>query len=72
MFSEESVPLFGPALPCPPMFTDHNEFGEFLLVKRKYFNIPLLVLYTSICHMSSLTPNKYDKRLDNPHGLVTK
>ncbi|XP_075415215.1 GTPase-activating Rap/Ran-GAP domain-like protein 3 [Tenrec ecaudatus] len=33
MFSEESVPLFGPPLPSPPVFTDHQEFRDFLLVK---------------------------------------
>ncbi|XP_051906554.1 GTPase-activating Rap/Ran-GAP domain-like protein 3 isoform X3 [Hippocampus zosterae] len=32
-FSEESVPLFGPPLPSPPVFTDHQEFRDFLLVK---------------------------------------
>lgn len=35
IFSEESVPLFGPPLPSPPVFTDHQEFRDFLLVKRK-------------------------------------
>ncbi|XP_075435101.1 GTPase-activating Rap/Ran-GAP domain-like protein 3 isoform X4 [Ascaphus truei] len=33
IFSEESVPLFGPPLPPPPVFTDHQEFRDFLLVK---------------------------------------
>ncbi|XP_068429583.1 GTPase-activating Rap/Ran-GAP domain-like protein 3 isoform X4 [Clinocottus analis] len=33
IFSEESVPLFGPPLPSPPLFTDHQEFRDFLLVK---------------------------------------
>nr|XP_043867866.1 GTPase-activating Rap/Ran-GAP domain-like protein 3 isoform X1 [Solea senegalensis]XP_043867867.1 GTPase-activating Rap/Ran-GAP domain-like protein 3 isoform X1 [Solea senegalensis]XP_043867869.1 GTPase-activating Rap/Ran-GAP domain-like protein 3 isoform X1 [Solea senegalensis] len=33
IFSEESVPLFGPPLPPPPVFTDHHEFRDFLLVK---------------------------------------
>ncbi|XP_077441466.1 GTPase-activating Rap/Ran-GAP domain-like protein 3 isoform X2 [Vanacampus margaritifer] len=33
IFSEESVPLFGPPLPSPPVFTDHHEFRDFLLVK---------------------------------------
>ncbi|XP_010611887.1 GTPase-activating Rap/Ran-GAP domain-like protein 3 isoform X2 [Fukomys damarensis] len=33
IFSEESVPLFGPPLPSPPVFTDHEEFRDFLLVK---------------------------------------
>lgn len=35
VFSEESVPLFGPALPCPSIFTNHQEFRDFLLVKRE-------------------------------------
>lgn len=35
IFSEESVPLFGPPLPSPPVFTDHHEFRDFLLVKCK-------------------------------------
>ncbi|XP_041371207.1 GTPase-activating Rap/Ran-GAP domain-like protein 3 isoform X2 [Gigantopelta aegis] len=33
VFSEESVPLFGPPLPSPPLFTDHDAFRDFLLVK---------------------------------------
>ena len=36
IFSEESVPLFGPPLPSPPVFSDHAEFRDFLLVKCKY------------------------------------
>ena len=39
VFSEETVPLFGPSLPCPPAFYNHEEFREFLLVKRKYCKI---------------------------------
>ncbi|ELT91917.1 hypothetical protein CAPTEDRAFT_143813 [Capitella teleta] len=46
VFSEESVPLFGPALPCPPLFTNHQEFRDFLLVKlingeKAAFNVPV-------------------------------
>uniref|UniRef100_A0A803VUM3 GTPase-activating Rap/Ran-GAP domain-like protein 3 n=1 Tax=Ficedula albicollis TaxID=59894 RepID=A0A803VUM3_FICAL len=33
IFSEESVPLFGPPLPSPPVFTNHEEFRDFVLVK---------------------------------------
>uniref|UniRef100_A0A8C3VBA0 GTPase-activating Rap/Ran-GAP domain-like protein 3 n=1 Tax=Catharus ustulatus TaxID=91951 RepID=A0A8C3VBA0_CATUS len=33
IFSEESVPLFGPPLPSPPVFTNHQEFRDFVLVK---------------------------------------
>ncbi|KAL1489288.1 hypothetical protein ABEB36_014213 [Hypothenemus hampei] len=33
IFSDEAVPLFGPSLPCPPIFDDPNFFREFLLVK---------------------------------------
>ncbi|ERL87527.1 hypothetical protein D910_04918 [Dendroctonus ponderosae] len=33
VFSDEAVPLFGPGLPCPPMFSDPYAFREFLLVK---------------------------------------
>ncbi|XP_066294167.1 GTPase-activating Rap/Ran-GAP domain-like protein 3 isoform X3 [Branchiostoma lanceolatum] len=33
VFSEESVPLFYPPLPSPPVFKDSQEFREFLLVK---------------------------------------
>ncbi|XP_049782229.1 GTPase-activating Rap/Ran-GAP domain-like protein 3 [Schistocerca cancellata] len=45
IYSEESVPLFGPSLPCPPVFYDHEEFREFLLVKlingeKAAFNTP--------------------------------
>lgn len=35
IYSEESVPLFGPSLPAPPVFYKVNEFREFLLVKRE-------------------------------------
>ncbi|XP_070175609.1 GTPase-activating Rap/Ran-GAP domain-like protein 3 [Littorina saxatilis] len=34
VFSEESVPLFGPPLPVPPVFFDPDEFRDFLLVKN--------------------------------------
>ncbi len=30
------MPLFGPPLPCPAVFSDHREFRDFLLVKRKF------------------------------------
>ncbi|XP_076091518.1 GTPase-activating Rap/Ran-GAP domain-like protein 3 isoform X2 [Mytilus galloprovincialis] len=33
VLSEESVPLFGPPLPTPAVFSDHQEFRDFLLVK---------------------------------------
>jgi hypothetical protein len=33
IYSEQSVPPFGPSLPTPPVFTNHKEFREFLLVK---------------------------------------
>ncbi|XP_026479610.1 GTPase-activating Rap/Ran-GAP domain-like protein 3 [Ctenocephalides felis] len=33
VYCDESVPLFGPSLPCPPVFRDPNAFREFLLVK---------------------------------------
>jgi hypothetical protein len=33
VFSDEAVPLFGPSLPCPPVFRDAQLFREFLLVK---------------------------------------
>lgn len=35
MYSEESVPLFGPSLPSTPIFSKAAEFREFLLVKRE-------------------------------------
>ncbi|XP_069702439.1 GTPase-activating Rap/Ran-GAP domain-like protein 3 isoform X2 [Periplaneta americana] len=45
LFSEESVPLFGPSLPCPPVFRNAQEFREFLIVKlingeKAAFNTP--------------------------------
>ncbi|XP_063235164.1 GTPase-activating Rap/Ran-GAP domain-like protein 3 isoform X1 [Bacillus rossius redtenbacheri] len=45
LFSEESVPLFGPSLPCPPVFRHAEVFREFLLVKlingeKAAFNTP--------------------------------
>lgn len=33
VFSEKNVPIFGPPLPCPPVFRNHQEFRDFLLVK---------------------------------------
>lgn len=33
IYCDETVPLFGPSLPCPPVFEDANNFREFLLVK---------------------------------------
>ncbi|CAM1314470.1 GARNL3 (predicted) [Pycnogonum litorale] len=46
VYSEELVPLFGPTLPCPPVFNDHDEFRDFLLVKlingeKASFNTPI-------------------------------
>ena len=36
MYSEESVPLFGPSLPSTPIFSKAAEFREFLLVKCEF------------------------------------
>ncbi|KPJ06675.1 GTPase-activating Rap/Ran-GAP domain-like protein 3 [Papilio machaon] len=33
VYSDDSVPPFGPSLPCPPVFNDPQLFREFLLVK---------------------------------------
>ncbi|GBP98513.1 hypothetical protein EVAR_98349_1 [Eumeta japonica] len=33
VYSDDSVPPFGPSLPCPPIFNDPQLFREFLLVK---------------------------------------
>lgn len=33
IYCDESVPLFGPSLPCPPVFEDPYNLREFLLVK---------------------------------------
>lgn len=33
IYCDENVPLFGPSLPCPPIFEDQCNFREFLLVK---------------------------------------
>ncbi|XP_074653894.1 GTPase-activating Rap/Ran-GAP domain-like protein 3 isoform X3 [Tubulanus polymorphus] len=46
VYSEESVPLFGPPLPSPPVFYNHQEFRDFLLVKlingeKAAFNTPV-------------------------------
>ncbi|XP_042205762.1 GTPase-activating Rap/Ran-GAP domain-like protein 3 isoform X2 [Homarus americanus] len=46
VYSEETVPLFGPSLPCPPVFYNQEEFREFLLVKlingeKATFNTPI-------------------------------
>ncbi|CAL7949286.1 unnamed protein product [Xylocopa violacea] len=45
VFCDESVPLFGPSLPCPPVFEDPYAIREFLLVKlingeKATFNTP--------------------------------
>ena len=45
IYSEESVPLFGPSLPSPPVFMRVAEFREFLLVKRK------LLLLLMVCQI---------------------
>uniref|UniRef100_A0A0R3WUA5 DNA-directed RNA polymerase n=1 Tax=Hydatigena taeniaeformis TaxID=6205 RepID=A0A0R3WUA5_HYDTA len=37
VFSEESVPFFGPTIPTSREFTDHEELRHFLLVKRECF-----------------------------------
>lgn len=44
IYSEQSVPPFGPSLPAPPVFVNHKEFREFLLVKRM-----LLLTHSQIC-----------------------
>ncbi|XP_030853506.1 GTPase-activating Rap/Ran-GAP domain-like protein 3 [Strongylocentrotus purpuratus] len=46
VYSEESVPLFGPPLPAPAVFDDHRAFRDFLLVKlingeKAAFNTPI-------------------------------
>nr|XP_022919615.1 GTPase-activating Rap/Ran-GAP domain-like protein 3 isoform X2 [Onthophagus taurus]XP_022919616.1 GTPase-activating Rap/Ran-GAP domain-like protein 3 isoform X2 [Onthophagus taurus] len=33
IFADEAVPLFGPSLPCPPVFEEAFSFRDFLLVK---------------------------------------
>lgn len=33
IYCDDNVPLFGPSLPCPPIFEDSSAFREFLLVK---------------------------------------
>ncbi|KAG7303979.1 hypothetical protein JYU34_010899 [Plutella xylostella] len=33
VYSDDTVPPFGPSLPCPPIFNDPQLFREFLLVK---------------------------------------
>ena len=53
IFSEESVPLFGPPLPSPPVFTDHQEFRDFLLVKCKCLSV-LQPLCACVCLCVSL------------------
>ncbi|XP_076276257.1 GTPase-activating Rap/Ran-GAP domain-like protein 3 isoform X2 [Lasioglossum baleicum] len=45
IYCDESVPLFGPSLPCPPVFEDPFTLREFLLVKlingeKATFNTP--------------------------------
>lgn len=32
VYSDDTVPPFGPSLPCPPVFNDPQLFREFLLV----------------------------------------
>ena len=46
VYSEESVPLFGPPLPLPSVFEDPLIFRDFLLVKREavLHSIPCFVL----------------------------
>ena len=50
IYSEQSVPPFGPSLPTPPIFHNHKEFREFLLVKCKFTALwfqQILVLHFS-------------------------
>jgi hypothetical protein len=44
VFSEESVPLFGPPLPTPSGFSNYHEFRDFLLVKCKFIYLTRLLL----------------------------
>lgn len=32
VYSDDTVPPFGPSLPCPPVFNDPQLFRDFLLV----------------------------------------
>lgn len=62
IFSEESVPLFGPPLPSPPVFTDHQEFRDFLLVKRKFLFWNFFATCSISEHMSSDPPRMLSKK----------
>ena len=48
IYSEESVPLFGPSLPSPPVFIRVAEFREFLLVKRKFAGRQIVIYVYNI------------------------
>ncbi len=39
MCSAESVPFFGPPLPCFGEFNDHISFRDFLLAKCKWWGV---------------------------------
>lgn len=36
VYTDDTVPPFGPSLPCPPIFNDPQLFREFLLVSILY------------------------------------
>ncbi|XP_077987218.1 GTPase-activating Rap/Ran-GAP domain-like protein 3 [Glandiceps talaboti] len=60
VFSEESVPLFGPPLPSPPVFKDHVQFRDFLLVKR----LPTLINGEKAAFNTPTFANKRQRTLD--------
>lgn len=59
VYSEESVPLFGPPLPVPPVFSDPHEFRDFLLVKSKFLKSQSSVLKYFI-YFKELSANHYN------------
>ncbi|KAM3185810.1 hypothetical protein ACTXT7_005626 [Hymenolepis weldensis] len=46
VFSEESVPYFGPTIPTSQEFTDHEELRHFLLVKSYAMDYPTVLIKT--------------------------
>ncbi|XP_014661632.1 PREDICTED: GTPase-activating Rap/Ran-GAP domain-like protein 3 [Priapulus caudatus] len=87
VWSEEAVPLFGPTLPCPPLFQDPQQFRDFLLVKRNhtlYSSTRFDELFSSILNAHSdliskpIAPNMLNRRAfsdvfpDSPRGSRRK
>ncbi|XP_071447526.1 GTPase-activating Rap/Ran-GAP domain-like protein 3 isoform X1 [Hetaerina americana] len=75
VFSEESVPLFGPSLPSPSYFRNSDEFREFLLVKmingeKAAFNTPTFAQKRERT-LDMLLRDMYAEHMSEVKGAIT-